>query len=490
MEKERIQLARNSRTIQQRSAGSANIMDNRPDGSRNYLSDTPLQRQDDEEEEGVLQGKMEDAPRRNETGLPDNLKAGVESLSGYSLDDVRVHYNSSKPATVQALAYTQGTDIHVAPGQEKHLPHEAWHVAQQMAGRVSPTTNINGMPVNDNVALEHEADVMGEKAVQCKAIECNPLLTEKTQIQNTLQRRSYLGKRNLQFGFSGSSGKSRSSHQGGSSQGSSDSSVSPLVSSTSPSSLPTIGLDYSSRSSGSRDTSSSAFGSKRSTSASNLEVDSSSGAGRERKVKKFVGSRIIKDRLVAGRQGQTDHTGIIPYDKDSETIGQDGGFHFNDMGFYHAHFWFNHRYLLPYGNATDLNKGEWGNNIGYGGTLYSDPSGPSNYDLIGPISATPLSVNPGAAGGELTDYQIVKAMWILAGSWRGGYNVLTHNCQHWADAVIRLARTIDPAEAEREMSQLEDMITRTGRRVPNGTGQVRGNETSDDSDDTSGSDSE
>ena len=106
-----------------------------------------------------------EAPRPNNTGMPDNLKAGIESLSGFSMDDVRVHYNSSKPATVQALAYTQGTDIHVAPGQEKCLPHEAWHVAQQMAGRVSPTTNINGMPVNDNAALEHEADVMGEKAV-------------------------------------------------------------------------------------------------------------------------------------------------------------------------------------------------------------------------------------------------------------------------------------------------------------------------------------
>nr|WP_295680035.1 DUF4157 domain-containing protein [uncultured Fibrobacter sp.] len=108
-----------------------------------------------------------EAPRPNNTGMPDNLKSGIESLSGFSMDDVRVHYNSSKPATVQALAYTQGTDIHVAPGQEKHLPHEAWHVAQQMAGRVSPTTNINSMPVNDNAGLEHEADVMGEKAVQC-----------------------------------------------------------------------------------------------------------------------------------------------------------------------------------------------------------------------------------------------------------------------------------------------------------------------------------
>ena len=70
----------------------------------------------------------------------------------------------NRPAAVQAHAYTQGTEIHIAPGQERHLPHEAWHVAQQMAGRVQPTTEISGMPVNDNAALEHEADVMGARA--------------------------------------------------------------------------------------------------------------------------------------------------------------------------------------------------------------------------------------------------------------------------------------------------------------------------------------
>lgn len=189
MDIERLDKNIASRTIQQRSndAGGSHIVDNRQSGRRNYLSDTSLQRLEGEEEEDVLQGKMEDAPRRNETGLPDNLKAGVESLSGYSLDDVRVHYNSSKPATVQALAYTQGTDIHVAPGQEKHLPHEAWHVAQQMAGRVSPTTNINGMPVNDNVALEHEADVMGAKAVQCLQIP-GTVYNEQKGAKETIQR--------------------------------------------------------------------------------------------------------------------------------------------------------------------------------------------------------------------------------------------------------------------------------------------------------------
>ena len=68
---------------------------------------------------------------------------------------------------MQAHAFAQGNQIHVAPGQEKHLPHEAWHVAQQKQGRVKPTTQMKGqIPVNDDKGLEHEADVMGAKALQ------------------------------------------------------------------------------------------------------------------------------------------------------------------------------------------------------------------------------------------------------------------------------------------------------------------------------------
>jgi hypothetical protein len=105
----------------------------------------------------------------NQTGLPDNLKAGVENLSGYSLDNVRVHYNSPKPAQLQALAYTQGTEIHVAPGQEKHLPHEAWHVVQQMQGRVKPMMQMKGVQINNDEGLEKEADVMGVETTYVKS---------------------------------------------------------------------------------------------------------------------------------------------------------------------------------------------------------------------------------------------------------------------------------------------------------------------------------
>lgn len=124
-----------------------------------------MQKAQDEEEV-----QMKAAPiqkMENSTGLPDNLKSGVEKLSGESLNDVQVHRNSDQPAQMQAHAFAQGNQIHVAPGQEKHLPHEAWHVAQQKQGRVKPTTQMKGqIPVNDDKGLEHEADVMGAKALQ------------------------------------------------------------------------------------------------------------------------------------------------------------------------------------------------------------------------------------------------------------------------------------------------------------------------------------
>lgn len=129
-----------------------------------------------EDEDAVAQTKSANSPGssqnsfvENRTGLPNQLKSGIEALSDVSLDDVNVHYNSSKPAQLQALAYTQGSDIHVAPGQEQHLAHEAWHVVQQKQGRVQPTTQLQDVAINDDFGLEREADVMGDKALQMKA---------------------------------------------------------------------------------------------------------------------------------------------------------------------------------------------------------------------------------------------------------------------------------------------------------------------------------
>jgi len=108
--------------------------------------------------DGVAQTKTK------ETELPAGLKAGVENLSGQSMNGVQVHRNSSAPAQLQAHAFAQGSEIHLGPGQEKHLPHEAWHIAQQRQGRVEPTLQMKGAAINHDPALEQEADTMGARA--------------------------------------------------------------------------------------------------------------------------------------------------------------------------------------------------------------------------------------------------------------------------------------------------------------------------------------
>ncbi len=119
--------------------------------------------------------------QENKTGLPDQLKSGMESVSGLSLSDVKVHRNSDKPAQLQAHAYAQGTDIHLGPGQEKHLPHELGHVVQQKKGRVKPTVQLKGkVNVNDDPGLEKEADVLGAKALQVKSPQAIQLYTSSS----------------------------------------------------------------------------------------------------------------------------------------------------------------------------------------------------------------------------------------------------------------------------------------------------------------------
>ncbi len=142
------------------------------DTAQRIEEEEPAQKKSDTaqriEEDEPAQKKANQAV--NNTGLPNQLKAGIESLSGMSMDHVKVHYNSSQPAQLNAHAYAQGSEIHVAPGQEQHVPHEAWHVVQQAQGRVKPTMQMKmGVPVNDDVGLETEADVMGAKAMQLKS---------------------------------------------------------------------------------------------------------------------------------------------------------------------------------------------------------------------------------------------------------------------------------------------------------------------------------
>ncbi|KYF99407.1 hypothetical protein BE20_31530 [Sorangium cellulosum] len=72
----------------------------------------------------------------NLTGIPSPVKAKMEAAFGTDFSGVRVHPSSSRAVALGALAYTQGSEIHVAPGQwapettrgQELLGHELAHV--------------------------------------------------------------------------------------------------------------------------------------------------------------------------------------------------------------------------------------------------------------------------------------------------------------------------------------------------------------------------
>lgn len=98
----------------------------------------------------------------NRTGIPTQLKERMEQRTGLSFDDIRVHYNSDMPAKLGALAYTQGNQVEIGPGQESHLPHELGHVVQQKLGLVRANAmHPCGVAMNTDEGLERQADEIG-----------------------------------------------------------------------------------------------------------------------------------------------------------------------------------------------------------------------------------------------------------------------------------------------------------------------------------------
>ena len=108
--------------------------------------------------------KQKEKTEENRTGIPLQLKRRMEEHTGLSFQDVQVHYNSEQPGKINALAYTQGTQVYLAPGEEKHLPHELGHVVQQKQGIVKADTRYpGGVCMNTDPRLEREADQIGAR---------------------------------------------------------------------------------------------------------------------------------------------------------------------------------------------------------------------------------------------------------------------------------------------------------------------------------------
>jgi hypothetical protein len=93
----------------------------------------------------------------------------VARESGIDLSDVTVHRSSAEPGRVGAHAHAAGSHIHLAPGADRHLAHEAWHLVQQRQGRVPVTGHAGRRALNTDPALEGEAEAMGARLAAAPA---------------------------------------------------------------------------------------------------------------------------------------------------------------------------------------------------------------------------------------------------------------------------------------------------------------------------------
>jgi len=115
--------------------------------------------------------------KKNNAGMTQEVRAKMEDVFKTDLSNVKIHTDSPKAQELGAMAFTQGEDIHFAPGHfkpnashgRKILGHELAHIVQQRSGRVKPTTSEAGLPVNDSNSLEQEADNLSFRAMHAKS---------------------------------------------------------------------------------------------------------------------------------------------------------------------------------------------------------------------------------------------------------------------------------------------------------------------------------
>lgn len=111
--------------------------------------------------------------------MPAPVKSKMENSFGANFGDVSIHTDSPQAKSMGALAFTQGSNVHFAPGQynpqsssgQALLGHELTHVVQQRAGRVAVPHQSKGAPINADPSLETEADQIGAKAAQGQQVQ-------------------------------------------------------------------------------------------------------------------------------------------------------------------------------------------------------------------------------------------------------------------------------------------------------------------------------
>ncbi len=145
----------------------------RTHGEREENQDQPIQRRAGGAPEAASAG----GGGGGGNALPASTQAQMGNAFDFDFSGVRVH-EGSQAGAMGALAYTQGTDVHFAPGQydpasgkgQELIGHELAHVVQQSEGRVAATTQMKGEGLNEDEGLEREADDQGARAARGESV--------------------------------------------------------------------------------------------------------------------------------------------------------------------------------------------------------------------------------------------------------------------------------------------------------------------------------
>jgi len=122
----------------------------------------------------------------NPTGMPGPVLDQMSRSFGTDFSNVRIHADSPAAASMNATAYTQGSNIHFAPGEyqptsrpgQELLGHELAHVVQQSSGRVAGgQAKGAGVEINSDVGLEREADELGARAARGEVVAAGGAVT-------------------------------------------------------------------------------------------------------------------------------------------------------------------------------------------------------------------------------------------------------------------------------------------------------------------------
>lgn len=118
---------------------------------------------------------QKDKRQSNKNGVSEKDSTIIDNMSNLfnnDFSDINLHTNSNQANNLDALAFTQGNDIHFAPGMynpdtksgKELIGHELAHVVQQNNGLVSPSAIKGKFKISENDNLENEADIIGKKA--------------------------------------------------------------------------------------------------------------------------------------------------------------------------------------------------------------------------------------------------------------------------------------------------------------------------------------